>query len=127
MASIALNTWTVRGKLATDVVVTTVDVDDGKQVKVADATLYVRGLRDCNQSFSMNLNIWEGTAAWRSLPLLKKGVPIICIGSAEPRPYISQVDGMPQAGLIMDVIDIDAKSWLDDRLSSQRTRYNIVA
>lgn len=127
MASIALNTWTVRGKLATDVVVTTVEVDNGKEIKVADVTLYVCGLRNRDQSFSMNLNIWEGTAAWRSLPLLKKGVPIICIGSAEPRPYISQVDGMPQAGLIMDVIDIDAKSWLDDKYPSQRVRYNIVA
>ncbi|MEM1251490.1 MAG: single-stranded DNA-binding protein [Cyanobacteria bacterium P01_H01_bin.21] len=127
MSNAVLNTWTVRGKLATDVVVTTVDLDNGRQTKVADATLRVRGVRDLNESFAMNLSIWEGSAAWRTLPFLKKGAPIICIGSAEPSPFISQVDGMPQAGLMMDVIDIDVKSWLDDRYPSQRSRYNVVA
>ncbi|MGD1950575.1 MAG: single-stranded DNA-binding protein [Leptolyngbyaceae cyanobacterium] len=127
MSNAVLNTWTVRGKLATDVVVTTVNLDDGQQTKVADATLRVRGVRDLNESFAMNLNIWEGSAAWRTLPFLKKGAPIICIGSAEPSPFISQADGMPQAGLMMDVIDIDVKSWLDERYPSQRSRYNVVA
>jgi hypothetical protein len=127
MSNTTLNTWTVRGKLATDVVITAVDMDNGRQTKVADATLYVHGVRNRNESFAMNLNIWEGSAAWRTLPFLKKGAPIICIGSAEPSPYISQVDGMPKAGLMMDVIDIDVKSWLDDRYPSQRVRYNIVA
>ncbi len=127
MSNTALNTWTVRGKLATDVVVSTIDMENDQPTKVADATLYVHSARGRNESFTMTLNIWEGSAAWRSLPLLKKGAPIICIGSAEPSPYISQVDGMPKAGLTMDVIDIDVKSWLDDRYPSQRLRYNIVA
>ena len=127
MTNAILNTWTVRGKLATDVVVSTVDLDNGKQTKVADATIYVHGVRDRNESFPMNLNIWEGSAAWRTLHYLKKGAPIICIGSAEPSPYISQADGMPKAGLTMEVIDIDVKSWLDDRYPSQRARYNTVA
>ncbi|MBT9315106.1 single stranded DNA-binding domain-containing protein [Leptothoe spongobia] len=127
MSNAILNTWTVRGNLATDVAITTVALDNGRQTKVADATLYVRGLRDRNGSFAMNLNIWEGSAAWRSLSFLKKGSPIICIGSAEPSPYISQADGMPKAGLTMDVIDVDVKSWLDDRYPSQRAAYNIVA
>lgn len=127
MSKVVLNTWTVRGNLATDVAITTVALDNGRQTKVADATLHVSGLRDQNGSFPMNLNIWEGSAAWRILHHLKKGAPIICIGSAEPSPYISQTDGMPQAGLTMDVIDIDVKSWLDDRYPMQRACYNIVA
>ena len=127
MFNSVLNTWTVRGNLATDVVVTTVELDNGKQTKVADATLYVRGVRDRNAKFSMNLNIWEGSAAWRILPFLKKGSPIVCIGSAEPSPYISQTDGMPHAGLMMDVIDINVKSWLEDRPPKQRVKYNTVA
>ncbi|MEM9265502.1 MAG: single-stranded DNA-binding protein [Cyanobacteria bacterium P01_F01_bin.13] len=127
MSNNVLNTWTIRGNLATDVVVNTVKLDGGKSVKVADAMLYVQGMRDHNASFSMNLNIWEGSAAWRILHLLKKGAPIICIGSAEPSPYISQADGMPRAGLMMDVIDIDVKSWLDDMYPSQRAPYKAVA
>ena len=127
MSNAVLNTWTVRGNLATDVLVTTVDLENGKQTKVADATLYVRGVKDHNTSFAMNLSIWQGSAAWRTLPFLKKGSPIVCIGSAEPSPYISQVDGLPKAGLMMDVIDIDVKSWLDERYPSQRLRYNVVA
>ncbi|MEM9804346.1 MAG: single-stranded DNA-binding protein [Cyanobacteria bacterium P01_D01_bin.56] len=127
MSKTVLNTWTVRGNLTTDVVVTTVALSNGKQTKVADATLRVHSAKERSESFAMNLNIWEGSAAWRTLHFLKKGSPIICIGSAEPSPYISQTDGMPKAGLTMDVIDIDVKSWLDDRFPSQRVQYNTVA
>ena len=125
MSKDVLNTWTVRGILATDVVITTVELENGKHSKVADATICVSRVKERNESFAIHLNIWEGSAAWRTLHYLQKGSPIICIGRVEPCPYISPSDGQPQAGLMMEVLDIDLKSWLDGR--SRQMRYSAVA
>ncbi len=107
MSSAGLNKWTVSGNLAADAVVKTVDLRNGNQSKVADATIYVRGVKDRNDSFTVKLSIWEGSAAWRKMAFLKKGSLIICTGSVEPTPYVSKADGSPKAGLTMNVLDID--------------------
>ncbi|MBE9070825.1 single-stranded DNA-binding protein [Leptolyngbya cf. ectocarpi LEGE 11479] len=107
MSSAGLNKWTVSGNLAADVVVKTVDLRNGQQKRVADGTIYVRGVKDRNESFTVRLSIWEGSAAWRKISFLKKGSLIICTGSVEPVPYVSKTDSTPKAGLNMQVLDID--------------------
>ena len=107
MSSAGLNKWTVSGNLAADVAVKTLDLRNGRQAKVANATIYVRGVKDRNESFTVRLDIWEGSAAWRTLSFLKKGSLIICTGSVEPAPYVSKADNTPKAGLTMKVLDID--------------------
>jgi len=84
-----------------------VDLKSGEKAKVAKATIYVRKPRSREDSFTVSLSIWEGSAAWRKLQFLKKGSLIICTGSVEPSPYISSSDNLPKAGLAMTVIDID--------------------
>ena len=107
MSSAGLNKWTVSGHLAADVAAKTVALRSGQQMQVADGTIYVRGVKDRQESFTVQLSIWEGTPAWRKLSFLKKGSLIICTGSVEPAPYVSKSDGAPKAGLNMKVLDID--------------------
>lgn len=120
MSSAGLNKWTVSGNLAADAVVKTVALRNGTQAKVADATIYVRGVKDRESSFTVRLSIWEGSAAWRTLSFLKKGSLIICTGSVEPIPYVSKTDSTPRAGLTMKVLDIDLDTirGLDDENKS---------
>jgi single-strand DNA-binding protein len=107
MASVGLNKWVVSGNLAADAEVKTVELKSGGKANVAEATLYVRGVRNREESFTISLSIWERSAAWRKLPYLKKGSLIICTGSVEPNPFISKVDNSPKAGLQMSVLDVD--------------------
>ncbi|NJM99168.1 MAG: single-stranded DNA-binding protein [Phormidesmis sp. RL_2_1] len=107
MASAGLNKWVVSGNLAADAEIRTVELKSGGKANVANATLYVRGVRDREESFTVSLSIWEKSVAWRKLPYLKKGSLIICTGSVEPNPFISKVDNSPKAGLQMSVLDID--------------------
>lgn len=107
MASSGLNKWVVSGNLAADAEVKTVNLKNGGHANVAKATLYVRGVRNWEESFTVSLSIWEKSIAWRKLPFLKKGSLIICTGSIEPSPFISKADGSPRAGLNMTVLDID--------------------
>ncbi|EDX85384.1 hypothetical protein S7335_3085 [Synechococcus sp. PCC 7335] len=107
MASVGLNKWIVSGNLAADAEVKTVDLKSGSKANVAKATIYVRGVRHREESFTVALSIWEKSVAWRTLPYLKKGSLIICTGNVEPSPFISKVDNCPKAGLNMTVLDID--------------------
>ncbi|MEL6158296.1 MAG: single-stranded DNA-binding protein [Cyanobacteria bacterium J06554_11] len=107
MASAGLNKWIVSGNLAADAEVKTVELRSGGKANVAEATLYVQGVRNREESFTVSLSIWEKSAAWRKLPYLKKGSLIICTGSVEPNPFISKVDNSPKGGLQMSVLDID--------------------
>lgn len=107
MASTGLNKWIVSGNLAADAEIRTVELKSGGKANVAKATLYVRGVRDREESFTISLSIWEKSIAWRTLPYLKKGSLIICTGNVEPNPFISKVDNSPKAGLQMTVLDID--------------------
>ncbi|MEL6603471.1 MAG: single-stranded DNA-binding protein [Cyanobacteria bacterium J06614_10] len=107
MASAGLNKWIVSGNLAADAEVKTVELKSGGKANVAEATLYIQGVRNREESFTVSLSIWEKSAAWRKLPYLKKGSLIICTGSVEPNPFISKVDNSPKGGLQMSVLDID--------------------
>ena len=107
MASAGLNKLIVSGNLAADAEIKTVELKSGAKANVAEATLYVRGVRNREESFTISLSIWEKSAAWRKLPYLKKGSLIICTGSVEPNPFVSKVDNSPKAGLQMSVLDID--------------------
>ena len=107
MASTGLNKWVVSGNLAADAEIKTVTLKSGAKADVAQATLYVRGVRNREESFTVSLSIWEKSVAWRKLPYLRKGSLIICTGSVEPDPFISKVDNSPKAGLKMTVLDID--------------------
>lgn len=107
MASAGLNKWVVSGNLGADAQVKTVELRNGERAQVAKATLYVRKPRSRDESFTVSLNIWEKSAAWRKLPYLKKGSLIICTGNVDPNPYLSSVDNAPKAGLEMSVLDID--------------------
>jgi single-strand DNA-binding protein len=107
MSSVGLNKWIVSGNLAADAEIKTVDLKSGEKAKVAKATIYVRKARSRDESFTVSLSMWEGSAGWRKLPYLKKGSLIICTGNVEPRPYISSNDNLPKAGLAMTVVDID--------------------
>jgi single-stranded DNA-binding protein len=107
MSSTGLNKWIVSGNLAADVQIKTVELRSGGSADVATGTLYVRGVRDRKESFTVSLSIWSKSAAWRKLPYLKKGSLVICTGSVEPDPYISNSDNCPRAGLRMTVLDVD--------------------
>lgn len=107
MASAGLNKWIVSGNLAADAQIKTVELRDGDTARVANATLYVQKSRGREGSFTVRLNIWEKSYAWRKLPYLKKGSLIICTGSVEPNPFISSNGNTPKAGLEMTVLDID--------------------
>lgn len=107
MSSAGLNKWIVSGVLGVDAQVKTVDLRSGEKAQVADATLYVRKPRNWKDSFTVRLNIWERSAAWRKLASLKKGARIICTGSLEPNPYLSSNGNAPRAGLEMTVLDVD--------------------
>jgi single-strand DNA-binding protein len=107
MASNGLNKWIVSGNLAADAEIKTIALKSGESATVAEATLYVQKLRNRDESFTVSLTIWEKSAAWRTLPYLKKGSLIICTGKVEPDPYISSNGNVPRAGLKMTVLDID--------------------
>jgi single-strand DNA-binding protein len=107
MSSAGLNKWIVSGHLAADAQTKTVELRNGEQAQLAEATLYVRRTRNRKESFTVRLSIWERSIAWRKLPYLKKGSLIICTGSVESNPYISSNGNVPKAGLEMSVLDID--------------------
>ncbi len=73
MSSAGLNKWIVSGNLAADAEIKTVELRNGEKAKVAKATIYVRKARSRDESFTVSLSIWEGSAAWRKLPILRKG------------------------------------------------------
>lgn len=125
MSSAGLNKWTVSGHLAADAAVKTVDLRNGGQTQVADATIYVRGVKDRNESFRVRLTIWERSSAWRKLTFLKKGSLIICTGSVEPKPYVSKTEDKPQAGLMMNVLDIDLDIVRDPDGETSRNNKNL--
>jgi single-strand DNA-binding protein len=128
MSSIGLNKWIVSGHLAADAQIKTVDLRSGEQAQLAEATLYVRKLRDWKESFTVKLTIWERSSAWRKLPYLKKGSIIICTGTVEPNPYISSNGNVPKAGLEMTVLDVDLDIVRnnEDEGSTEQTNSNEI-
>lgn len=100
------NMWTVEGNLAADVAVKSID---RLESKVAEATLYVPYPRNSEESFRVDLSIWEGSSGWRVLEYLKQGSLILVYGQLEPSPYITSSDNEPRAGLQLTVDRIDLK------------------
>jgi single-strand DNA-binding protein len=121
MSSNGLNKWIVSGNLAADAEIKTVTLKSGETANVASATLYVRKPRNREESFTVRLSIWEKSAAWRTLPFLRKGSLIICTGNVEPSPYISANGNVPRAGLDMTVLDIDLDIVKDGEQSAGET------
>jgi single-strand DNA-binding protein len=107
MSSVGLNKWIVSGHLAADAQIKTVELRNGEKAQLAEATVYVRKLRNRKDSFTVRLKIWESSAAWRKLPYLTKGSLVICTGGVEPNPFISSNGNQPKAGLEITVLDID--------------------
>jgi len=118
MSSAGLNQWTVSGNLAANVTTKTVMLKDGREAQVANAVLYVQKPRNREESFTVSLNIWEKSAAWRVLPYLKKGSLVICTGAIEPNPYISNVGNVPRAGLEMTVLDVHLDRVKEDEVEN---------
>ncbi len=127
MSSVGLNKWIVSGHLAADAEIKTVDLKSGERAKVAKATIYVRKIRNREESFTVSLSIWEGSSAWRKLPFLKKGSLIICTGNLEPNPYLSSSDNLPKAGLAMTVIDVDLDNIKSTDEEVEETQADAIA
>lgn len=107
MSSAGLNKWIVSGNLAADAQIKNIDLRDGSQAQIAEATLYVQKPKNRKDSFTVSLKIWEKSLAWRKMPYLKKGSLIICTGAVDANPYLSLSGNAPKAGLEMTVLDID--------------------
>lgn len=107
MASTGLNKWIVSGNLAADAQIKTVSLRNGEQAQIAEATIYVRKIRNRKESFTVRITVWENSPAWRKRQFLTKGSLLICTGTVEPNPYLSKSDNTPRSGLEMTVLDID--------------------
>lgn len=126
MSSVGFNQWIVSGNLAADAIVKTVTLKDGREAKVAEATLYVQKPRNREESFTVSLSIWDKSTAWRVLPYLKKGSLIICTGSVEPNPFISSNGNVPRAGLQMTVMDVHLDRVKEEELEDATERVAVA-
>ncbi|PSN17892.1 single-stranded DNA-binding protein [filamentous cyanobacterium CCP5] len=108
MTSRGLNLCTLAGNLAADPKVRLVDLKNGGTTQLAEMTLYVDRIpsRQENDSFTVNVTVWEGTPAWRKLEYLKKGSLIIASGAIDAFPYVSKKDAQPRAGMQLKATDI---------------------
>ncbi len=104
MALTGLNTSIIVGNLAADVEVKNVDLGN-RTSQVAEAAIYVRHRRHREESFRVDLSIWEGSPGWRVLDYLKKGSLICVYGAMEPSPYITSTSNEPRAGLQINPVD----------------------
>jgi len=104
MALTSMNTSMVVGNLAADVEVKEVELSD-RQSQVAEAVIYVRYRRNREESFRVDLSIWQGSPGWRVLDYLKKGSLICVYGAMEPSPYITSTSNEPRAGLQINPVD----------------------
>ena len=108
MSSRGFNVCTLAGNLAAAPEIRTVPLKDGSYTQVADLTIYVDRIpsRKENDSFTVDITVWEGSSAWRKLGYMKKGSLIIASGAIDASPYISRSDDQPRAGLKLKVTDI---------------------
>lgn len=114
MALTNMSTAIVIGNLAADVEVKDVDLGD-RQSQVAEAAIYVRHRRNRDESFRVDLSIWQGSPGWRVLDYLKKGSLIGVYGAMEPSPYVTSTSNEPRAGLQINPVDrIELISVKDD-------------
>lgn len=108
MSSRGLNICTLGGNVAADPEIRQIERKNGGSTQVAKMTLYVNRIpvRKENDSFTVEVNVWQGTPAWRKLDYVKKGSLIIASGSIDASPYISKADSQARAGLQLQAMDI---------------------
>lgn len=108
MSSRGLNVCTLSGNVAADPEIRSIERKAGGNVQVANMTIYVDRIpsRKENDSFMVDISVWEGSAAWRKLSYIRKGSLIIASGSIDASPYISNSDSQARAGLQLKATDI---------------------
>lgn len=108
MSSRGLNLCTLAGNVAADPEVRQVQRKVGGNAQVAEITIYVDRIpsRKDNDSFTVDVSVWEGSAAWRKLTHIKKGSLIIASGAIDASPYVSKGDSLARAGLQLKATDI---------------------
>ena len=108
MTSRGLNLCTLSGNVAADPEIRSIERKAGGQVQLAEMTIYVDRIpsRKENDNFTVNINVWEGSPAWRKLVHIKKGSLIIASGTIDASPYISKTDSQARAGLQLKATDI---------------------
>lgn len=106
MSLTGINSLTIVGNLAADAEIKEVKINGGKEItRVAEATLYARRRRNRDESFRLDISIWENSDAWRSVQYLKQGSLICVFGHMEPSPYITSNTNEPRAGLQIDPVN----------------------
>jgi single-strand DNA-binding protein len=108
MSSRGLNLCTLAGNVAADPEIRNIERKSGGNVQLAEMTIYVDRIphRKDNDSFTVAVNVWEGSPAWRKLTHIKKGSLIIASGAIDASPYVSKADSLPRAGLKLKANDI---------------------
>ena len=108
MSSRGLNLCTLAGNVAADPEVRQIQRKAGDNAQVAEITIYVDRIpnRKDNDSFTVDISVWEGSAAWRKLTHIKKGSLIIASGAIDASPYVSKGDSQARAGLQLKATDI---------------------
>jgi single-stranded DNA-binding protein len=108
MSSRGLNLCTLSGNVAADPEIRSIERKSGGNVQLAEMTIYVDRIpsRKENDSFTVNVNVWEGSPAWRKLVHIKKGSLIIASGVIDASPYVSKTDSQARAGLKLKATDI---------------------
>ncbi|MBU6229578.1 MAG: single-stranded DNA-binding protein [Cyanobacteria bacterium REEB459] len=108
MSSRGLNLCTLAGNVAADPEVRQIQRKAGGHAKVAGITIYVDRVpsRKDNDSFTVDISVWEGSPAWRKLTYIKKGSLIIASGAIDASPYLSKGDDQVRAGLQLKATDI---------------------
>ncbi|MEO1067708.1 MAG: single-stranded DNA-binding protein [Cyanobacteria bacterium J06638_6] len=108
MSSRGLNLCTLSGHVAADPQVRNIARKTGGNTQVAEVTIYVDRIpsRQDNDSFTVDVSLWEGSAAWRKLTHIKKGSLIIASGAIDASPYVSKTDSQARAGLQLKATDI---------------------
>lgn len=108
MSSRGLNLCTLAGNVAADPEVRSVERKAGGSLQVANLTIYVDRIpsRKENDSFTVDVSVWEGSAAWRKLTHIRKGSLIIASGTIDASPYVSKTDAQARAGLQLKATDI---------------------
>jgi single-strand DNA-binding protein len=108
MSSRGLNLCTLAGNVAADPQIRNIERKTGGNLQVANMTIYVDRIpsRQENDSFTVEISVWEGSAAWRKLNYIKKGSLIIASGAIDASPYVSKSDAQIRAGLKLQASDI---------------------
>lgn len=108
MSSCGLNVCTLSGNVAADPEIRDIDLKTGVQRQVANLTIYVNRIprRTENDSFTVNISVWEGSAAWRKLSHIRKGSLIIASGTIDVYAYLSKTDAQARATLKLNATDI---------------------